>query len=84
MGVSPMLRVLPHIGGIARIQQDRGDLSIRRKERSALADSIGVPIEIAEYRDHGRDAHATKYLRQQTAISGSTANYILDFGHLLK
>ncbi len=35
------------------------------KERFALADSIGVPVEIAGYRDHGQDAHATKMPQEQ-------------------
>jgi hypothetical protein len=45
MGVSPMVKVLLHIGGSLSIQHERSDLQVRRKERSA--------------HDHGRDAHAT-------------------------
>jgi hypothetical protein len=59
MGVSPMLRVLPQIGGTPAIQQERSDLPFRREERSALVYSIEILIEIAEYRAHGRDAHET-------------------------
>ena len=31
----------------------------RGEDRCALAKSIGVPTDIADYREHGQDAHAT-------------------------
>ena len=41
-------------------QQERSDLlSISGKDRYALVDSTRVRIEIAAYRKHGQDAHAT-------------------------
>jgi hypothetical protein len=46
--------------GIPVKQQELGDLFFSApEERSAGVDSFGVPIDIAVYRDHGRDAHAT-------------------------
>ena len=43
-------------------RQERSDLHQIETERFALADSIGIPIELAGYREHGRDAHATIFL----------------------
>jgi hypothetical protein len=40
-------------------QQERSDLLFRQTERSARAYSIGIPIDIAAYHDHRRDADAT-------------------------
>ena len=39
-----------------------------KEERFAFAGSIGVPIEIAGYREHGLEAHATKCRRKLAAV----------------
>jgi hypothetical protein len=60
MGVSPMFAVLRNLAGTPDKQQERSDLQlVRAKDRFALAYSIGVPIEIEGYLEHGQDAHDT-------------------------
>ena len=62
MGILPMAVVLHGIGRYSGQKSKSASIFFASpgKERFALADSIGVPTEIAEYREHGQDAHATK------------------------
>jgi hypothetical protein len=53
-----LAHVLRYSGQTARAQ--RSCLRSTQKIASLLLDSIGVPIEIEEYLEHGQDAHATK------------------------
>jgi hypothetical protein len=68
MGVSPMFAVHRNLPGTPDKKQERSDLhrtkkcnAEKRRPQNAplLLDSIGVPIEIKEYLEHGQDAHAT-------------------------
>jgi hypothetical protein len=61
MGGSPMFAVLRSFGRYSgqEARARRSSQSIAQKIASLLFDSIGVPIEIEEYLEHGRAAHDT-------------------------
>ncbi len=63
-------------------RQERGVLPTNHPESALLLKSIGVPIDIAGYRDHGLEAHATIIQPPQVTRTRSAIGWEMDRLHI--